>query len=460
MDNPTAMWEYQLRDLVTGTNGIIGIWLVIMLFLWALTSPRGRWVLLGALLYASSFQVDVLHYTLSTLVPPLQQIRTLSQPLIFALILLVGIALPLTAPLTWRRSLPTGFAFLLLFIFVYDVRQAFSGNVGRAMSGMLVHVAMFAGLGIGLSRNLTNLRDCHVLLRCVSLVGLLFAVGSSIQLLLHPGAILFAGRFEGTLGNAQGAAIFIAPILLMTCYLVAQPTEPRMWRLLMGCTAGWLALLLLWAGSRTGILMAVIAMPLLFRLRLGRGAIAITAFGLALLIATQMMGIQFDSNVARLTSTLDDRTHLWQESWEQFLANPIFGAGMTPKAFHESSYFSAAGVTGLIGLVPLALAVVFIGFSLLRLQKLRQELGQYVMLADLVTAAVVCLGVGSLFEAILLGTLANGILMIFIVLTLLRFVLDPMTPIVAHSDEAEAGTGTVDQQAPSEVVAAYEYSSY
>src|SRR5439155_3242181 len=95
-------------------------------------------------------------------------------------------------------------------------------------------------------------------------------------------------RLHGTTGNSQHAAVFIAMVLPALCYLVGSAREPKLWRVLFAAAMGFLCILLLWTGSRTGLLMATTAVLVFFRARL-RGFVAVSLFvGLFVMLALQV----------------------------------------------------------------------------------------------------------------------------------------------------------------------------
>src|SRR5439155_211827 len=101
----------------------------------------------------------------------------------------------------------------------------------------------------------------------------------------------------------------------------------------------------------------------------------------------------------------DTRTRAWMIWWEQFRQNMAWGVMETQFGIGESSYLSAAANMGLFALIPMAAFMGATAWSLIKLQRIRRRLGEHVMMADLITAGLLALAVGAMFEGYLLVTM-------------------------------------------------------
>jgi hypothetical protein len=281
----------------------------------------------------------------------------------------------------------------------------------------------FGVMVLGVGRWLQDVIDAHRLLRGLACGAALLVGATTLQLLRDQSQVVASGRLWGTTANPQHLAVALALFLGPLSYLVIQRTEAKAWRLFAGAVAGLLVVFLVWTGSRTGVLMALVQFLLLFRLRVGKLILFLTVGGIFVLLGLQLFSNAFDSS-GRLLSTENTRQEAWQRLQADFVRNPLLGVMGEELGGGESSYLSAASQLGLFGLVPLGVAVGLAVLGLRRLNRIRRYLGDYVLLADMVTAGLVTLAVGGFFEGYLMATVSVAVFFVYVHLMLLAFLVD------------------------------------
>jgi hypothetical protein len=269
--------------------------------------------------------------------------------------------------------------------------------------------------------------------------------GTAYQLLINRTSVVRQFRLFGTTGNPQHTGALLALVLPSLCYMIIRSGQRYIYRVLLGAAAGVLVVMLIWTGSRTGFLMALVGLLLFFRTRVGRflGVGVLTS-----IFVIAAMGIYAESTATFTGMFLrgDTRSVVWRSMFQHFLENPAFGSIGETFGVGESSYLALAANMGLAGLFPMAIVFAVVGHQLYRLQRVRKHLGEHVLLADLVTAGPIALAVGSIFEGFLLGILTFSILTLYLHLSLLRFLLD-VADAQQHLPPPDAGgEGEIDPQ--------------
>ena len=411
-----------LRELLFSIPGMMAVSVFLLLLVGITVSKPVRWYVVTAMLYFSTLGTFDRPWYDHTLLPPLQQLRPQSRGLIVGL--LAALLIPvMTASRGWRQRLVIGgMAMYLLLELVFSARMAL-GELGlRGVLSAIIFMLFFLTLGLGLSKWLQTIEDAHAVIRCLAMTGVIFVAVIYIHLMIDPSSMART-RFHGTTSNPQKAAGVAALLLPPMCYLLMQREESKPWKMVLAVSTAILFLLLLWTGSRNGVLMAVVGMGLFFRTRFKKLLVVIVVVGLFALIALQVFE-ESTRNVERLVSTEDTRSERWSQLIDDFVGSPFIGHISDRPAIQENSYLSAAARLGMLGIVPL---VGFMGLTcsaLVKLQRSRSLLGEDVMLADLVTAGLVSIMVGSIFEGFLLGTVEFWVPFLYIYLSLLGFQLD------------------------------------
>jgi len=399
----------------------VGVYLVLLVMVGA--TRVAKWGVLSVLLYTATFGFYDKPWIDNTLVFPLEQLRRYARGIQVAL--LMALLIPVFAsPRGWRRRLLLASTVIyLIFQMTYSTRLIFAGQLSRGVVGAMVYVLIFTTMGVGLSKWLQDLKDVHTLLRSILITMAIFIVATSYQLVVNPSAILINNRLIATTGNPQHTAVMISLTLPMLCYLLMQRRESKVWMVLWGMLAGFMVIFLLWSGSRTGLLMSMVGLGLLFRTRIGSALGMALACSIFVLIAWLVFS-ESTVGIDRFISSTDTRSIPWSELIQDFIASPLYGTMGDSPVIQENSYLSAAGRLGMIGMIPLLAGMVLCGRSLLVLYRCRPVLGENVLLADLAIGGLTALSVGAVFEGYLFATLAFPVFAIYIYLSIMTFVID------------------------------------
>lgn len=412
-----------LTQLLLSPAGIAAAVAFCVLVVALLVNPRLKWPILVLMMFVStlSFHVEVGTVRAVRLMFPFDQLRSQARP-ICGLLLLMLLLPTIMSPRGWRLRLIAGAAAaLLVFQLIISVRLLLAGLIDRGAVSLLLFPLIFTVMAVGLGRWLQDWGDARTLVRCIFFTGIVFTFATCLQLAVNRGAIVRGNRLFGTTGNPQQAALLITGVLPAGCYLLIRRGEYKLLRLATGTIIALLLVFLVWTGSRTGLLMSVIGLGLVFRARIGRMLGATIVIGVFTLLSFQI----YSESTLSITGMFirgDTRSQVWRGLFERFLENPFAGEVGEMWSVGESSYLSTAANSGLIGLLPLALFVGATVWGLFGLQRVRRRLGEEVMLADLITASLVSLLVGAIFEGYLLGTMTFQVFCLYAYIALMRFV--------------------------------------
>ncbi|HZK81187.1 MAG TPA: O-antigen ligase family protein [Humisphaera sp.] len=421
---------YQLDTLIKllGTpSGVFLAAVIVAMFLCSFGRP-GRWVVLTTLLFTStlSFGVEALR---NPLIPPFEQVRFAAEPLVYTFA--AFLALPsFLAPSTHLRTplLAATFAFWI-FEMIYSLHMAVSVDLQRGLLSMAIFTTYLISFGFGMPRWIRGIADVHTAARCMGTAAFLFILGTTAQVIVNRHAIIFSNRLYAITGNPQHAAFILAIVLLPICVLIASKREAIPMRFFWATVAGADIAMLIWTGSRTGTLTALVGLALLFRRRIG----TFVGVGLIALIFVFFFLALFQPDAAtgsRILSLQDTRTGVWASLFEKFQANPFFGTmSKTDYTAAESSYLTVAAHMGLLGLGLVGIVVCFLAGALRRGGRLRSTLQSEddLILVDWVSAGLIAIFVGAFFEGVLVATLNLMLVSVYFYLGLLKYISDKNT---------------------------------
>jgi hypothetical protein len=438
-----TVFQQQLQffyENLTSRDGIIGVIIILMLIVGHFAFKDLKWWIMPLILWCAtlSFQVDIGETRAVILAPPLEQLQLNARPLCLALIFTLLVPTFL-ASRGWRRHL-LGAGVLAFFFFeiVLGARIAMSDASMRGQLSLVVYGLLFVTFAWGLARWLQGWVDARKAVRVVVIAGAIFVLGTAYQLLMARTSIVRQNRLYGTAGNPQHAGMVLAMTLPPLCYLIIRKGQRYVWRLSLGALGGVASLMLLWTGSRTGILVALTGLLLFFRTRIGR-LLGVAMIASIFVLAAMQIYTESTAPFSEMFLRGDTRSHVWSAMLEQFWNNPAMGAMGESFGVGENSYLAIACSMGLTGLIPIAIAYFFVGRQLWRLQRVRKQFGEHLLLADLVTASLVSFAVGAMFEGYLLGTITFPVLNLYINLILLRFLLDAAEVMQQQQPPDESG---------------------
>jgi hypothetical protein len=413
----------QLVNFLATPIGIIGVAMGILLVIQASRSRPVSWLLFSFCCFAASLNKFRDQWTLEppALVFPLQQMRNVGRPL--SIVLLISLVLvALSTRHSWRRSIfIKPIDYLIAVQVVILCKTLLYGSVEFAIVSAITFGGIIFMLKHGPGQWLNNDDNFKLAARSIAIVGLIFITLNAYQYYLNPEAVTFLhGRFLGTTGNPQHAAVLLAATIPCLMFLFQRiPTWNFVKFLWMMVTIG-VMYFLFHTGSRTGLLMGAISILLFYRnnggawLRLTIALAFIAAIVLPFLDPTNLTSsVGIDTSVSSRYSSFDNtRTDVWNALWRVFTENPIFGAPLYSDRLNygENSWLSAAANLGLIGFIPMML----MGWESLKviwqLNLLSQRKPAYFFQASMVIAGLGSMLVGSFFEAFLLGNITFALL--------------------------------------------------
>jgi hypothetical protein len=405
--------------------GMVAVVLGLALAVGALTSRGWRWGILSFAFWTTTFELSLRDPNLPA-VPlwgPLEIILANNR------VLATGAMLALVAPSLfanrgWRVRLISAAAISFLALeFVYCGRLFLADLTTRAVGSVGVFLLIFIVLSRGVSSWLQEVVHAVALIRAIALGGVLFITANTVQLLISPANASWNGRLYGTAGNPQHMAMDLAAFLPPILFLMLRKNEPKPIRVCLAGTVGLMAIMLGMTGSRTGAMMVLVTVVVMFRRWFGKFlklAIIATVFTFLASMIFPDAPIQTD----RFTSTENTRSVVWAQLVADFTAHPLIGIIYDEPGIRESSYLSIAARLGMMGVVPLAAMLYLIVRMIRTLRHVRPFLGEYEMLADMTVAGLASLGTGAITEGLLLGTLTVWVFMIYLYLALLTFMMD------------------------------------
>jgi hypothetical protein len=182
--------------------------------------------------------------------------------------------------------------------------------------------------------------NCVRTLRAMMCVSVLWTVCSSIQFMINPRFLVNTqGRFWGMLGNAQQAAMLVAPFAIIAIWLTLHDKSKKLRPLWIGLIAINL-LFLGWTASRTGFVMLVIGASFVLYNRIGK-VLLFLPVAVLLFVALAFLSdeLQIRSNLERLTDLQNTRQGVWEAQFRNIAESPLIGVGWHDTGGSESSWF-------------------------------------------------------------------------------------------------------------------------
>jgi hypothetical protein len=363
----------------------------------------------------------------NTLITPLQQLRDLSKIATFAM--LFGMLGNMVLHSSTRRERVLIFPAIAFFLFqtFYLARLGFQNDPLRAGLGWFTCLMVLTTFTIGLGRRIQNDADFDRFVRIFGHASLLFIGANLLQLALGYRQAIADNRLAGISGNAQLAGYVSAVFTLTNVYLFTRTSLASPSRWIYGASIGVLGLLLIWTGSRTGVLCAGVGLMAFYRVRLGSLAILAMIGSVVLFALASLFAESFDG-VSRFVEGANTRREVWAQAWSDFLSAPVFGTignyvGDTPKTI-ESSYLATLQLLGIVGAVPLVVSVGSIITLLPKSLFARWSRTVHPEQADLLIAAVCIVLAGSIFEAFFLGILSFSVVWLYALFAIGAYVVE------------------------------------
>lgn len=398
-------------ELNLGTIAILvfGAVFVVGMLVLSLRNARTLTAICGVLVVVGSIGV---HVTWSgsiyrTWLLPLQTRRTEVFLIVSGMLFVLAMANISKIP---RKVLPLQ-AVILLLIGLYAglLRFIHSSPLDATMSivsTLWVVPAVVYGFRMSILDDSTSMRA----VRMIAFAGLAWMGCALVQFVLDPSLVTtrVPVRFLGVTSNPQAAAILLAPMAMTMLWLGLNERSRAMRPFWYICT-GVVLIMLVWTGSRTGILMFIAGAAFVMYPRFGRAVfgvpvLALTVWGLVTLAA--MLGVELPFE--RLVSGGNTRRDAWRVLWNVAMAYPVAGAGQIEDMNTENSLllgFAAYGIV-MLGLVAaMLLSCFYISFKLFFGRS--RLLKEYRPFVDIVVGYNAAYVVGSMFEGYVISRIST-----------------------------------------------------
>lgn len=426
--NSASLAEFYLNlllQLLATPTGIVALFLGIVLAIATVTVPALRWWCVAGAIYVSTLPINAVNYREGDFyVPlafPLEQIRLYARPL--TLFFLAMLVLPFLASAKgWRTkviSLPL--ALFFLFQVCLALRLAVIGGGGRGVLSLMSYGLLMLTFGVAVGRWLQSLEDVYKLLYAICGAGGMVVVATCYQLTVNRSPIMAGNRLSGVTGNPQFLAVILAITIPIACLLMLQGRKSL--RPVFAALVAVGVVLLIWTGSRTGMLGLLTGVLVLFHRRIARFLLAVIVVGALIYFALPI----FEGstiNLSRFVSTENTRQVQWEYMANQFTENVWMGAARGEMNVVENSYLSMLGQLGIVGTLPFIAAMIVLLYQTVRLQLSAKLLGPQRQLVELMTAFWATVAITAMFEGFLLGVLVFAVLLIYLFAGMTKYLSD------------------------------------
>lgn len=407
---------------VTLAFGIAGLGVLTLL---VAKSVRMFLVMLALMLFVASLAPHVTweETTYQTWLLPLQMQRSIVF-IVFGAVLLLGVVFQLGALRGFRFPVQ---AWFILAISLYAAMLRFvHDGLDEGLTSLFAALLVIPTVTLASGALVQTSGSVVPLARAIAGFGLLWIGASFVQFVLNRSLVITIQpvRFIGMSGNPQNAAIMLAPLGIVTLWLglhdYRRTLRPFWWTML-----ALVVILLLWTGSRTGILMLMIGGAFTAYGRLGGMIFVLPVLGvlLAMLLeVVQAAGIELATE--RLTHGGNTRADRWRTLWRGAMENPVFGAGQGADFGSENSVLFAFASYGIVELLLVLAFIVYSGFLGLRLFRLRRHVDRDLRAAiDLFLAYNGAYFVGSIFEGYIISRVSVNLVLILVFAAVGSFIL-------------------------------------
>jgi O-antigen ligase len=261
--------------------------------------------------------------------------------------------------------------------------------------------------------------DCIRILRAIVIAFWVWMAALSLQVLAGFDKILIGldKRFIGLTGNPQHAAALAAFVAIIAVGLFAAE-QRRVWRIAYGATTAVGLILVLWAGSRTGLGMAAIGIAIVMIRRIGLAALFLPFAAVVGLIGLELIRASGTSNIERLASTTNTRAEPWAKLIGSAMESPFIGVGMQELGeiqATENSYLLAIASYGILMLALVVLLVLVSLFLVLKLYRIAPSLGRTGRsLVDLVAGFNAAYFAGAVLEGYILARVGTPLFLMLV----------------------------------------------
>jgi hypothetical protein len=260
-----------------------------------------------------------------------------------------------------------------------------------------------------------------------------------LQLAIGPGSAVIGGRFAGVSGNAQQAGAVCSALLLANLYLFGELSALRPMKWISAVLVGMLALFIVWSGSRSSVLSTGLGILLMYRLQLGRAAIAGIVTGTVLLAAFSLFQ-DSSEGLERIvsSSTGDTRAAVFAGAIAAWMSSPIIG--VMPFGYEsgvESSYLRALASLGIVGFLVLLVPFLSMGASMFRVLWIGRARPEARRQCDLYFGVIGSFVLMNFLEGFAFGVLTFPMMSTYVMLALGGFLTEQYAGGVVTAPESE-----------------------
>ncbi len=367
-----------------------------------LQSPRGVYILLIGMIFASGLAVQIDRvgtYLNHSYLQPLQ-IQRASLYLAMGVVAFLGMMVHL-GKLRLTNIPVQGGLILLIQLFNSLLRFYHEGPVSGAQSIVFAVVTLLPLLML-IPATLVEWEDFWRAIRVVAFAGAVWCGATAVQILIDVKQVKLGwqNRFTGLLGNPQACGLYMSVFTVCATWLVLNETK-RQYRWFWIGLVGILSVYTIWTGSRTGVAVTALGMMFILYARMGKAIVFLPllgALGFGAFQVARLLGMDI-SAAERLTWSQNTRELVWQLLLEDALKNPVLGTGFAGTRANENSYLVAFGAYGVGGGVLVLVLTGVSFFYMLRVLRVRAWLSAEIKpVADLILGFNAMFFAGAVFE--------------------------------------------------------------
>jgi len=363
----TSLGIPQLAALIVGAFSALLIAAVLVVNFRAVRFVAGAMFFVSSIGVAREWNDDIVYQWLY----PVQNYRSY---IYIGLGGLAWVAVLANMPRMSLRSVPAqGVVLLVMAAYAAFLQMVHETAAEGAMSYVFAGMTMLPLL-LALPAFIESEGDCYGLMRMLVVTFWVWLGAVCVQVVIGFDRIVVGmdQRFTGLTSNPQHAAALAAFIAIISVALVVVE-QKRLLKLMFGATCAICLVLLLWAGSRTGLGMAAIGITIVLARRIGYAALLLPLGGIVMVIGLEIVKAVGAANVQRLASTQNTRAEPWAKLLASAAESPFIGVGMRELGeaqATENSYLLAAASYGVVMFALVLLFVLVSIFVVVRLYRL------------------------------------------------------------------------------------------
>ncbi|MEM9913782.1 MAG: hypothetical protein AAF911_02350 [Planctomycetota bacterium] len=421
--NSITFFINQALAFLISLQGMLAIVVGVIVCAVVYSKPKAKWLAFSLLLFAALVSPAIggwrVYEVEQYLHPLFAKMQNLSRLLCLFWLIVLTVGLFVQVP-SWRRQIVgTGTAVFFLAHFTLAIRLLFTDVAQRGVVSIPLLILLGLVFVAGLGRWLQGPQDVRKILLAVVAAGAMFVLCSFFQYVLEPNSVKWRGRFYGIGSNPQQVGLVMASVVTIAIYFVTRRDENKYIRLAMIGLIPFMLASTIWTGSRLSLLAVATGAVLMLYNKLGKAIFLLPLLILLLIAVESFIGIDLEVK-ERITSTENTRTHVWANQIDEFKESPFFGQVVDRWKPGESSWLGMARVAGMLGLLPLTIAVILMIKETFVVWRQRYLLGAEAPTVDVVIALFGLLMLYSIGEAYMLMPLSLGFMFLLINLAVLR----------------------------------------